>query len=58
MNNNLVNIIEANIRSIHTSQFDLSFNELADMYENGELNINPDFQRLFRYLKAFLFHFL
>ena len=49
MNNNLVNIIEANIRSIHTSQFDLSFNELADMYENGELNINPDFQRLFRY---------
>lgn len=49
MNNNLVNIIEANIRSIHTSQFDLSFNELADMYENGELNINPDFQRLFRW---------
>ena len=49
MNNNLVNIIEANIRSIHTSQFDLSFNELADMYESGELNINPDFQRLFRW---------
>ena len=52
MTNDLVSIIESNIRSIHTSQYDLSFNELADMYESGELNINPDFQRLFRWSNA------
>ena len=52
MSNDLVSIIESNIRSIHTSQYDLSFNELADMYESGELNINPDFQRLFRWSNA------
>lgn len=52
MSNDLVSIIESNIRRIHTSQYDLSFNELADMYENHELNINPEFQRLFRWSEA------
>ncbi|KRG32622.1 MULTISPECIES: DUF262 domain-containing protein [unclassified Psychrobacter] len=52
MSNDLVKIIESNLRGIHTSQYDLSFNELADMYESGELTINPDFQRLFRWSNA------
>jgi hypothetical protein len=32
-----------------TKALDISLNELADMYESGELNISPEFQRLFRW---------
>jgi hypothetical protein len=32
-----------------TQALDISFNELLDMYKNKELNIAPDFQRLFRW---------
>lgn len=32
-----------------TQSLDISFNELLDMYKSGELNITPDFQRLFRW---------
>lgn len=41
--------IEQEIAKIHTKQLDISFNEIADMYLSGELNIKPEFQRLFRW---------
>lgn len=41
--------IEEQVQKTHTRQLDISFNELADMYQNNELNIKPDFQRLFRW---------
>jgi hypothetical protein len=41
--------IESNIEKVHTQSLDLSFNELLSMYENQELDISPDYQRLFRW---------
>ncbi|WP_368909981.1 DUF262 domain-containing protein [Proteus penneri] len=41
--------IESNIEKVHTQSLDLSFNELLSMYENHELDISPDYQRLFRW---------
>lgn len=32
-----------------TKSLDISFNELADMYKEGELEIKPEYQRLFRW---------
>lgn len=34
-----------------TKSLDISFNELADMYEEKEFIINPEYQRLFRWSK-------
>lgn len=34
---------------LRTERLDLSFGELLNMYENGEIVINPSFQRLFRW---------
>lgn len=45
----LVAIIEEKVSKIHTTHLDVSFNEIVDMYENDELNISPEFQRLFRW---------
>ncbi|GGY64586.1 hypothetical protein GCM10011613_05450 [Cellvibrio zantedeschiae] len=45
----LIRALEENIEKVHTQSLDLSFNELLDMYETGELDINPDYQRLFRW---------
>lgn len=47
--NEAVKKIEKEIAKIHTKQLDISFNEIADMYLSGELNIKPEFQRLFRW---------
>lgn len=47
--NETVKKIEQEIAKIHTKQLDISFNEIADMYLSGELNIKPEFQRLFRW---------
>ncbi|GAJ69810.1 hypothetical protein JCM18904_481 [Vibrio sp. JCM 18904] len=46
---NLILSLEENVEKVHTQSLDLSFNELLDMYTNGELDINPDYQRLFRW---------
>ena len=43
----LIESIAATLRQASTQSLDLSFNELLDMSENGELNITPDYQRLF-----------
>ena len=37
------------IINIRTKSLDVSFNELYDMYTDGELVISPDYQRLFRW---------
>ena len=51
MNNisQIIEDVEKQVTQTHTRQLDLSFNEIADMYQNGELNISPSFQRLFRW---------
>jgi Protein of unknown function DUF262 len=45
----LINAIETQIERVHTQSLDISFNELLDMYKSGELDINPDYQRLFQW---------
>jgi uncharacterized protein with ParB-like and HNH nuclease domain len=45
----LINAIERRLQKVHTQSLDLSFNELLDMYNNGELDISPDYQRLFQW---------
>lgn len=50
--NNEVNLIQETDYKKHIAQtksLDISFNELADMYSEEELIINPDYQRLFRW---------
>lgn len=34
---------------IRTDKLDITYGELASLYENGELTISPDYQRLFRW---------
>jgi uncharacterized protein with ParB-like and HNH nuclease domain len=44
--------VDKKITSVRTQSLDFSFNELADMYRDEELVINPDFQRLFRWTEG------
>ncbi len=37
------------LSKVAVTSLDLSFNELADMHSTGELNILPEFQRMFRW---------
>jgi len=46
---NLVEIVDKKISQVRTKSLDISFNELLDMYEDEELIISPDYQRLFRW---------
>jgi len=34
---------------IQTDGYDMSFGEIMNLYEDGELVISPDFQRLYRW---------
>lgn len=45
----LILSLEQSVEKVHTQSLDLSFNELLDMYVDEELDINPDYQRLFRW---------
>lgn len=48
----LLSAIDSKLAKVHTQSLDLSFNELLDMYKSSpikELDINPDYQRLFRW---------
>ena len=45
----LINAVDSKIEKVHTQSLDISFNELLDMYRSGELDINPDYQRLFQW---------
>lgn len=42
----LIENVDSQIIKIRTKSLDVSFNELYDMYKNGELTISPDYQRL------------
>lgn len=46
---NLIENVDNQIIKIRTKSLDVSFNELYDMYQNHELTIAPDYQRLFRW---------
>lgn len=45
----LAEAIDSRLKKVHTQSLDLSFNELLDMYKSKELNITPDYQRLFQW---------
>src|SRR5689334_20050619 len=45
----LITEIDTRMKKVHTNSLDLSFNELLDMRSAGELNITPDYQRLFQW---------
>lgn len=41
--------IDSKIKEIKVTSLDISFNEIADMYVEGEITINPNYQRTFRW---------
>lgn len=43
----LIQDVDLQLRNVHTQSLDISFNELASMVAEGELDISPDYQRLF-----------
>ncbi|MCY2686003.1 DUF262 domain-containing protein [Salinimicrobium sp. TH3] len=45
----IITAIESKVQKAHTQSLDISLNEMLDMKKNGELNITPDYQRLFRW---------
>lgn len=45
----LISVIDSRVKKVHTTTLDLSFNELFDMFKGKELNISPEFQRLFQW---------
>lgn len=45
----LIQEIDQKITAVRTQSLDFSFNELADMHAAGELIIDPEFQRMFRW---------
>jgi hypothetical protein len=45
----LITQIDSKLAKVHTRSLDLSFNEILDMCKAGELDINPDYQRLFQW---------
>jgi hypothetical protein len=44
--------IDEKARTIHAESYSMSIGELASMYENNELEIHPEFQRVFRWESA------
>lgn len=48
----LITAIETRLKKVSTQSLDLSFNELLDMYDNNELDISPDYQRLFKWTEG------
>ncbi|AKL99752.1 DUF262 domain-containing protein [Burkholderia pyrrocinia] len=45
----LIQEVDAQLKNVHTQSLDISFNELADMVSTKELDISPDYQRLFQW---------
>lgn len=45
----LIERVDSKIEQVKTRSLDISFNELMDMYKDGELEIDPEYQRLFRW---------
>jgi hypothetical protein len=49
MANNLEQIISKRTKNFRTDRLTMSFGEIMNLYKEGEININPDFQRSFRW---------
>ena len=47
--NKLQQEIDAMSKSIKTDNYPMSIGELANLYLDGEININPIYQRMFRW---------
>jgi hypothetical protein len=47
--NNLKAEIEESQRLVRADAYQMSFGEVVNMYDNKEIVIDPDFQRLFRW---------
>jgi len=45
----LLAAIDRRVKRVSTQSLDISFNELYDMKRDGEINITPEYQRLFRW---------
>jgi hypothetical protein len=45
----LLEAVHNQVKKVQTNSLDLSFNELMDMYEQGELIVDPEYQRAFRW---------
>lgn len=45
----ILDSIDNTVKELKVTSFDISFNELADMYQEGELIITPNYQRTFRW---------
>ncbi len=45
----LINAVDSRLKKVQTQSLDISFNELLDMHRNGELDISPEYQRLFQW---------
>lgn len=45
----LLSAIETSRNTLQTDKLDMSFGEIMSMYERGEIIINPEFQRLYRW---------
>ncbi|MET8524835.1 DUF262 domain-containing protein [Micromonospora sp. NPDC005172] len=45
----LITSVDSKVNAVRTQSIDFSFNELADMYNDQELIIDPEFQRMFRW---------
>lgn len=45
----LLSAIETSRNTLQTDKLDMSFGEIMSMYERGEIIINPNFQRLYRW---------
>lgn len=41
--------IDAKAKTIHSDGYSMSIGEIASLYKDGELDIHPDFQRVFRW---------
>lgn len=48
----IISEVDDKISLVRTRSYDFSFNELADMYDDEELIIDPEFQRLFRWTEG------
>ncbi|MFJ4240025.1 DUF262 domain-containing protein [Streptomyces iakyrus] len=49
MTQTLQSEIDERAREIHTDRYSMSINEVVAMYQDGDLEIHPEFQRIFRW---------
>jgi hypothetical protein len=48
----LIAAVAGHVKQANTTALDISFNEILDMWHSHELDITPDYQRLFRWTPA------